>query len=270
MWAEYVEPGDRGFAHLAAHGRHRRAVLVAQGRHGCRFHVRAHGGGEPPAGLDRRPAPHRLSADARPPGRRAGPPSRCGCWPMRPKPWASDRAPAPCKYTSLVPLNRFVDAARPESESVRALEQAAARVARGAGGGDLAALRDRFSRWAANDAKFTPGSGKRPARRGETSFPEPLRARRHGASGARLLGAGRTPAFRLAGAADQRTGAHRPRDHGGAQTERRGGIGCRAPRQDPHRRPLKSPKMKMFQGVAPPPPLKLRLPFAGPISINRP
>ena len=60
------------------------------------------------------------------------------------------------KYTSLVPLNRFVDAARPESESVRALEQAAARVARGAGGGDLAALRDRFSRWAANDAKFQP------------------------------------------------------------------------------------------------------------------
>ncbi len=60
------------------------------------------------------------------------------------------------KYTSLIPLNRFVDAARPESESVRALEQAAARVARGAGGGDLAALRDRFSRWAANDAKFQP------------------------------------------------------------------------------------------------------------------
>ncbi len=58
------------------------------------------------------------------------------------------------KYTSLVPLNRFVDAIRPESESVRALEQAAARVAKGAGGEAAASLRDQFSRWAANDAKF--------------------------------------------------------------------------------------------------------------------
>jgi hexosaminidase len=56
------------------------------------------------------------------------------------------------KYTSLVPLNRFVDAVRPESESVRALEQAATQVA--AGSGDAAALRQQFSVWAANDAKF--------------------------------------------------------------------------------------------------------------------
>ena len=53
------------------------------------------------------------------------------------------------KYTSLVPLNRLVDAARPESESVRALEQAAGKL-------DLAPLREQFTRWAANDARFQP------------------------------------------------------------------------------------------------------------------
>jgi hexosaminidase len=51
------------------------------------------------------------------------------------------------KYTSLTPLNRFVDAARPESESVRALEQAAGKL-------DIAPLREQFTRWAANDARF--------------------------------------------------------------------------------------------------------------------
>jgi hexosaminidase len=51
------------------------------------------------------------------------------------------------KYTSLTPLNRFVDAARPESESVRALEQAAGKP-------DIAQLREQFTRWAANDAHF--------------------------------------------------------------------------------------------------------------------
>jgi hexosaminidase len=51
------------------------------------------------------------------------------------------------KYTSLTPLNRFVDAARPESESVRALEQAAGKL-------DIAQLREQFTRWAANDARF--------------------------------------------------------------------------------------------------------------------
>jgi hexosaminidase len=51
------------------------------------------------------------------------------------------------KYTSLTPLNRFVDAARPESESVRALEQAAGKL-------DIAQLREQFTRWAGNDARF--------------------------------------------------------------------------------------------------------------------
>jgi hexosaminidase len=53
------------------------------------------------------------------------------------------------KYTSLTPLNRFVDAVRPESESVRALEQAASKV-------EIARLRGQFTRWAANDARFQP------------------------------------------------------------------------------------------------------------------
>jgi hexosaminidase len=53
------------------------------------------------------------------------------------------------KYTSLIPLNRFVDAARPESESVRALEQAAGKL-------DIARLREQFTRWAGNDARFQP------------------------------------------------------------------------------------------------------------------
>ncbi|MGA2270658.1 MAG: family 20 glycosylhydrolase [Bryobacteraceae bacterium] len=62
------------------------------------------------------------------------------------------------KYTSLVPLNRFVDAARPESESVRALEQAAARVVstKPASPADIARLREQFTGWAANDARFQP------------------------------------------------------------------------------------------------------------------
>jgi hexosaminidase len=51
------------------------------------------------------------------------------------------------KYTSLTPLNRFVDAARPESESVRALEHAARKL-------DIAPLREQFTRWAGNDAHF--------------------------------------------------------------------------------------------------------------------
>jgi hexosaminidase len=53
------------------------------------------------------------------------------------------------KYTSLTPLNRFVDAARPESESVRALERAASKL-------EIAQLREQFTRWAGNDARFQP------------------------------------------------------------------------------------------------------------------
>ena len=53
-------------------------------------------------------------------------------------------------YTSLTPLDRFVDAARPESEPVYRLELAAqARTP-----SDLALLRSRFREWAANDARF--------------------------------------------------------------------------------------------------------------------
>jgi hexosaminidase len=53
------------------------------------------------------------------------------------------------KYTSLVDLNRLVDAARPESESVFHLEQAVRRS-------DLPTLRAAFSAWAANDTPFQP------------------------------------------------------------------------------------------------------------------
>jgi hexosaminidase len=54
------------------------------------------------------------------------------------------------KYTSLVPLNRLVDAARPESEPVRLLELAATNR----GAEDLAILRERFRDWSVNDSRF--------------------------------------------------------------------------------------------------------------------
>ena len=62
------------------------------------------------------------------------------------------------RNTTLTPLNRFVDAARPESESVRALELVAARVvaAKPPAPEDLARLREQFTRWADNDARFQP------------------------------------------------------------------------------------------------------------------
>ncbi len=50
------------------------------------------------------------------------------------------------KYTSLVDLNRFPDAVRPESEWVRHLELAAAKLAPA----DIAELRGAFAQWAAN------------------------------------------------------------------------------------------------------------------------
>jgi hypothetical protein len=61
-------------------------------------------------------------------------------------------------YTTDKPLNRFVDAARPESESVRALERAAARAAADpkANAVDVTLLREQFTRWSANDAQFQP------------------------------------------------------------------------------------------------------------------
>jgi len=53
-------------------------------------------------------------------------------------------------YTSLVDLNRLVDAGRPESEPVRLLEIAAKRRS----AADLADLRATFRTWAENDARF--------------------------------------------------------------------------------------------------------------------
>jgi hexosaminidase len=53
-------------------------------------------------------------------------------------------------YTTLTPLNRFVDAARPESEPVRHLVTAAERLSRG----DVAMLRAQFQAWVDNDARF--------------------------------------------------------------------------------------------------------------------
>jgi hexosaminidase len=62
------------------------------------------------------------------------------------------------RYTTFTPLNRFVDAARPESETVRALEEAASRVAANpaAASADIEVLKAQFTIWAANDASFTP------------------------------------------------------------------------------------------------------------------
>ncbi|SPE41965.1 Beta-N-acetylhexosaminidase [Candidatus Sulfopaludibacter sp. SbA3] len=51
------------------------------------------------------------------------------------------------KYTSLADLNRLVDAARPESETVRSLEEAVRKA-------DLPTLRAAFAAWAENDARF--------------------------------------------------------------------------------------------------------------------
>jgi hexosaminidase len=56
------------------------------------------------------------------------------------------------RYTTLQPLNRFVDAARAESESVMALEKLAGRVA--AGSSDSAELSRALLRWQANDREF--------------------------------------------------------------------------------------------------------------------
>ncbi len=59
--------------------------------------------------------------------------------------------------TTFTPLNRMVDAARPESESVRALELAAKRVVNHTGTAeDEALLRQTFTLWASNDARFEP------------------------------------------------------------------------------------------------------------------
>jgi hexosaminidase len=61
-------------------------------------------------------------------------------------------------YTSFVPLNRFVDAVPPESESVRALELAARKVIASprATPAETRLLRDSFHQWASNDERFQP------------------------------------------------------------------------------------------------------------------
>ncbi len=59
------------------------------------------------------------------------------------------------RYTTTTPLNRLVDAARPESESVRAVELAAKRLAANpADAADATWLREQFAVWAGNDARF--------------------------------------------------------------------------------------------------------------------
>jgi len=59
------------------------------------------------------------------------------------------------KYTSLVPLDRFVDAVRPESELVRSMEKDAAQQSPEA----LARLREQFTIWSANNARFQALAG---------------------------------------------------------------------------------------------------------------
>ncbi len=61
------------------------------------------------------------------------------------------------KYSSLVDLNRFVDAVRPESESVRQLEMSARRIlANPAAARESATLRTAFVDWEENDARLAP------------------------------------------------------------------------------------------------------------------
>jgi hexosaminidase len=62
------------------------------------------------------------------------------------------------RATTTTPLNRLVDAARPESESVRALERAARRFIANPkrDAEDLGLLRRAFAEWAANDARLFP------------------------------------------------------------------------------------------------------------------
>ena len=59
------------------------------------------------------------------------------------------------QYSSLIPLNRFVDALPPESESVRRLEQDARRLAANRGD-ESDELRVAFTVWAKNDARLRP------------------------------------------------------------------------------------------------------------------
>lgn len=93
------------------------------------------------------------------------------------------------RYTSLVPMNRLADAARPESESVRALELAAAKVVADPKGAtaEAALLRTTFSRWVANDAAFQTLAADSPLLTELTSVSRDLAAL--GAAGLKLLDA---------------------------------------------------------------------------------
>jgi hexosaminidase len=65
------------------------------------------------------------------------------------------------QYTSQTPMNRLADAARPESETVRGLEESAKKAIADPKGSaaEIAELRVTFTRWAANDARFTAVMG---------------------------------------------------------------------------------------------------------------
>jgi hexosaminidase len=62
------------------------------------------------------------------------------------------------KYTSEIPLNRFVDAVRPESESIRHLEQAVRGFTANPAGAtsELAELQVRLTEWAENELRLKP------------------------------------------------------------------------------------------------------------------
>jgi hexosaminidase len=62
------------------------------------------------------------------------------------------------QYTSLTPMNRLADAARPESETVRALEEAARKAIADpkASAAEISDLRAHFTRWVANDKRLQP------------------------------------------------------------------------------------------------------------------
>ena len=64
------------------------------------------------------------------------------------------------KYTSLVPLNRFVDAVPPESPEVRHLDQMAEKVASNPASStaEAAELRDAFGEWLVNDSHLITGN----------------------------------------------------------------------------------------------------------------
>jgi hexosaminidase len=91
-----------------------------------------------------------------------------GGWPVEPLRLLADASESAIidvrrgarKYSSNIPLNRLVDAVRPESESIRRLERAAENAARGSGApAELAELRAAFTAWAENNVRLGPLAG---------------------------------------------------------------------------------------------------------------